>query len=259
MLWWNIHAWLGIPFVAATKSIDHHLAKFSSSSKFRDNNDGSRTGCFAENISSIFAFHAELTGAIRAAEIAHVHEDVEADATRSKDGGIDNHEHTLDEGISKKEGILMNIMVNDFSNNINNVVKNSDSVDKDVVLMNKDVHGRSELGNEGDAKDADLDAPWLGAMVVFTRLFDEMLECSLCPDIITYNTLLNGLCKAANSEEVMEIFKAMSEKGCAPNIITYNIIIESLCKSKKVIEAIEFLGEIINKNLGLPIQWPCAH
>lgn len=44
MLWWNIHAWLGIPFVAAAKSIDHRLAKFNSSSKFR----------FIDNLHSLF-------------------------------------------------------------------------------------------------------------------------------------------------------------------------------------------------------------
>ncbi|MCH99054.1 pentatricopeptide repeat-containing protein, partial [Trifolium medium] len=41
----------------------------------------------------------------------------------------------------------------------------------------------------------------------------------------------------------------MAEKGCDPNIITYNIIIESLCKSKKVNEAVDLLEEMKSKGL----------
>lgn len=51
---------------------------------------------------------------------------------------------------------MQNIMEKNLSNNINNVVKNSVSADEDVVLMNEDVHDRSELGNEWVTKDADL-------------------------------------------------------------------------------------------------------
>lgn len=52
--------------------------------------------------------------------------------------------------------IMQNIMENNLSKNINNVVKNSVNADENVILMNKDVHDRSELDNEGVAKDADL-------------------------------------------------------------------------------------------------------
>ncbi|KAH0664067.1 hypothetical protein KY284_028998 [Solanum tuberosum] len=76
-----------------------------------------------------------------------------------------------------------------------------------------------------------------------------MRNHDVVPDVITYNTILNGLCKLRTSDDVMETFKVMVEKGCVPNIITYNILIESLCKSRKLMKALELLEDIESRGL----------
>lgn len=51
---------------------------------------------------------------------------------------------------------MQNIMENNLSNNMINVVKNFIYADEDVILMIKDVHDRSEPRNEWVTKEADL-------------------------------------------------------------------------------------------------------
>ncbi|KAL0408084.1 UNVERIFIED_CONTAM: putative pentatricopeptide repeat-containing protein, partial [Sesamum radiatum] len=76
------------------------------------------------------------------------------------------------------------------------------------------------------------------------EIVNTMWEHDITPDIITYNIILDELCKSSSSDNVLETFKAMMEKGCIPNAITYNILIESFCKARKLARAVEFLNEI---------------
>ncbi|XP_057481015.1 putative pentatricopeptide repeat-containing protein At1g74580 isoform X1 [Actinidia eriantha] len=84
------------------------------------------------------------------------------------------------------------------------------------------------------------------------EILNSMWGHNVIPDVITYNSGLNGLCKTSKtskSDGVMETFSLMVEKGCVPDIITYNILMESLCKARKFVEALSLLEEIENKGL----------
>ncbi|XWS60559.1 hypothetical protein CRYUN_Cryun07bG0046300 [Craigia yunnanensis] len=86
-----------------------------------------------------------------------------------------------------------------------------------------------------------------GLILQALQLMNEIYDVT--PDVITYNSVLNGLCKTSKSEDVMETFKALTEKVCIPNVITYNILVESLRKARKVNEAVNLLEEIGKKGL----------
>ena len=52
-------------------------------------------------------------------------------------------------------------------------------------------------------------------------------ERGIEPNIITYTTLINGLCLIGKWEEVFRVFKLMILKGHKPNSLTYNIYLST--------------------------------
>ncbi|KAG2254221.1 hypothetical protein Bca52824_084357 [Brassica carinata] len=81
------------------------------------------------------------------------------------------------------------------------------------------------------------------------EMLDVMLDSGVDPDVYTYNSLLNGLCKTSEYEDVIETYKTMVEKGCAPNLFTFNILLESLCRYRKLDEALGLLEEMERKSV----------
>ncbi|CAI9277485.1 unnamed protein product [Lactuca saligna] len=54
-----------------------------------------------------------------------------------------------------------------------------------------------------------------------------------------------GLCKSGNNDTAIALLKLMDEKGCKPNVVTYNTIIDSLCKDKMVDDALNLFKEMV--------------
>ncbi|GJR46709.1 putative pentatricopeptide repeat-containing protein [Tanacetum coccineum] len=65
------------------------------------------------------------------------------------------------------------------------------------------------------------------------------------PNVVTYNTMITGLCKISNNVIAISLLKLMDEKGCKPNVITYSTIIDSLCKDKLIDKAYEPFKEMV--------------
>ncbi|KMZ55948.1 hypothetical protein ZOSMA_9G00510 [Zostera marina] len=72
------------------------------------------------------------------------------------------------------------------------------------------------------------------------------LSCS--PDVMTYNTLLNGLCCAGDTHGALKLLRDMESNKkihlCKPNKVTYTTIIYSLCRMGGMDEALKLLGEM---------------
>uniref|UniRef100_A0A803MVG6 Pentatricopeptide repeat-containing protein n=1 Tax=Chenopodium quinoa TaxID=63459 RepID=A0A803MVG6_CHEQI len=72
----------------------------------------------------------------------------------------------------------------------------------------------------------------------------SMLQAQCKPDVITLNTVTNGLCKMGRIQDAMEIFyDMMLGKFCAPDAITFTVVIGGLLNAGKVKEALVLLHE----------------
>ncbi|GLT50775.1 hypothetical protein SLA2020_242370 [Shorea laevis] len=58
----------------------------------------------------------------------------------------------------------------------------------------------------------------------------EMIYRGLTPNIVTYNTLINGLCRAGRIREALSLFEKLQVEGIYPDAITYNTLISWHCK-----------------------------
>ncbi|XP_062230339.1 pentatricopeptide repeat-containing protein At3g22470, mitochondrial-like [Phragmites australis] len=106
-----------------------------------------------------------------------------------------------------------------------------------------------------EAMDADGVAPDAAACTVLVRvyacrlrLFDKAYEVvrwmaasGVAPDVVTYSTLISGLCSAGRVAEALGVLDLMLEEGCQPNAHTYTPIMHAYCVSGRIHEAKELL------------------
>lgn len=69
------------------------------------------------------------------------------------------------------------------------------------------------------------------------------------PNIISYNTVLNGFLKKGDEAGFEEILKEITKKGLSPNVVTYNCRISALCGKGKSFEAEELLDAMVAKDV----------
>ncbi|KAH0743645.1 hypothetical protein KY290_031638 [Solanum tuberosum] len=69
------------------------------------------------------------------------------------------------------------------------------------------------------------------------HLFRIMLFKGFVPDVVTYNSLINGCCKTNRIKRALELLDDMVKRGVVPNRITYNSFI-------RVVEARDLLVEL---------------
>ncbi|XXG47078.1 hypothetical protein AAC387_Pa02g1778 [Persea americana] len=82
-------------------------------------------------------------------------------------------------------------------------------------------------------------------------LFGEMLEKGRTPDEITYNTLMNGLCKIGSTVSALQLFRHIKKASSRPkpDTITYSILIDGLCKDGLLNEALDLFSEMIDSSI----------
>ncbi|CAM8971985.1 unnamed protein product [Rhodiola kirilowii] len=78
------------------------------------------------------------------------------------------------------------------------------------------------------------------------KLFDEFEKGSV-PSIMTYNTLIAGMCEGCALQEAGKLWDDMVEKGCVPNAFTYNMLIKGFCKAGNAREGVRILEEMLEK------------
>lgn len=68
-----------------------------------------------------------------------------------------------------------------------------------------------------------------------------------CPDVLTYNTLLDGLCRAGKVETARNFLDGMKrkwEEGISPNVVSYTTLIRGYCGCGDMAKAVEVLDEM---------------
>ncbi|KAE7999440.1 hypothetical protein FH972_003873 [Carpinus fangiana] len=69
---------------------------------------------------------------------------------------------------------------------------------------------------------------------------------SVEPDVIIYNTLIDGLCKVGRQEEGLSLMEQMRSNKCVPNTVTYNCLIDG---HGRINSAVEFFNEMQSNGL----------
>ncbi|KAJ8539912.1 hypothetical protein K7X08_026301 [Anisodus acutangulus] len=78
-------------------------------------------------------------------------------------------------------------------------------------------------------------------------LFNEATGKGMKSNVILYNTLIKGMCQLGLILEALKLMTEMPEKGCRPNTWTYNLIINGLCKMGCVSDASNILNDAVAK------------
>jgi leucine-rich PPR motif-containing protein len=60
-----------------------------------------------------------------------------------------------------------------------------------------------------------------------------MMDQGIPPNIVTYNTVIDGLCKAQVVDRAKGVFQQMIDKGVKPNNVTYNCLIHGYLSIKQ--------------------------
>ncbi|KAL3635287.1 hypothetical protein CASFOL_019834 [Castilleja foliolosa] len=79
------------------------------------------------------------------------------------------------------------------------------------------------------------------------ELFDIMSSLNCPPDIVTYNTLINGLCRIGDLNRAHELLRQIrSYCNFSPNVVTYTSLISGYCKSGEMSNVSNLFDEMIN-------------
>ncbi|CAB4263008.1 unnamed protein product [Prunus armeniaca] len=78
-----------------------------------------------------------------------------------------------------------------------------------------------------------------------------MINRSVVPDIVSYNSLIYGLCnmacKSGKWEETVRLFRNLIDCGALPNIVTFNSVLDALCKDGKTAETLKLVEKMLLK------------
>lgn len=84
------------------------------------------------------------------------------------------------------------------------------------------------------------------------HLFRIMLFKGFVPDVVTYNSLINGCCKTYRIGRALELFEDMNKRGCTPNRVTYNSFIRYYSAVNEIDNAVDLLRRMQKMNHGVP-------
>ncbi|RYR26549.1 hypothetical protein Ahy_B02g060797 [Arachis hypogaea] len=82
-------------------------------------------------------------------------------------------------------------------------------------------------------------------------LFEGMRKKYLVPDIVSYGTLIDGfigLCKLGRTSKVQNLLADMHYSGHIPNSITYNALLDSLCKAQYLTRQLHYFKNLWTKD-----------
>ncbi|KAK9110126.1 hypothetical protein Sjap_018186 [Stephania japonica] len=95
------------------------------------------------------------------------------------------------------------------------------------------------------------------------KVFDEMPQRGISPDVVTFNVLIRGcclnsmiddgfwLCRVGRVETTHNLVKGMQRKGVdlSPNVVTWTTLLRGYCEKQWIDEALEVFEEIAYRGL----------
>ena len=71
------------------------------------------------------------------------------------------------------------------------------------------------------------------------RIFHEMSNKGVIPNVMTYNTLIDRFFKVERPQATLELFHKMQACGQHPDPLTYAILLDGFCKNRRIAERSE--------------------
>ncbi|KAK6156246.1 hypothetical protein DH2020_010494 [Rehmannia glutinosa] len=76
----------------------------------------------------------------------------------------------------------------------------------------------------------------------------EMMDCKICPDVRTFSTLIDALCKEGLVDEAKDILHLMMERNVVPNVVSYTALMDGYCLQGRMIEARNVFDSMASTN-----------
>jgi len=64
-----------------------------------------------------------------------------------------------------------------------------------------------------------------------------MVRVGVRPNVISYNTLVDGHCLTGRTDETAKVLDVMVSIGLKPNEVTYNTLLHGYCKAQRIDDA----------------------
>ncbi|XP_028084935.1 putative pentatricopeptide repeat-containing protein At1g12700, mitochondrial [Camellia sinensis] len=81
-------------------------------------------------------------------------------------------------------------------------------------------------------------------------LLVEMIQQDVALDVITYSTLIHGLCNLGRWEEAKRMLRDMIDKNVFPDVLTFTTLIDALCKEGMAKETEVVLEVMVQRGVG---------
>ena len=80
-------------------------------------------------------------------------------------------------------------------------------------------------------------------------MVDSMGSKGFSPDVVTFNTLINGYCTVGRVGDGLELFCEMGRRGIVANAITYRTLIHGFCQVGNINGALDIFQEMISSGV----------
>nr|CAB3454993.1 unnamed protein product [Digitaria exilis] len=82
-------------------------------------------------------------------------------------------------------------------------------------------------------------------------LLEEMIQgdIALEPDVITFSSVIHGLCKIGRMFQAVKVCEMMANRGCTCDLVTYNCLIGGFLRVHKVEMAMKLMDELASSGL----------
>ncbi|PRQ34902.1 putative pentatricopeptide [Rosa chinensis] len=64
-----------------------------------------------------------------------------------------------------------------------------------------------------------------------------MITRGIAPTIVTYNSLIHGVCNIGHWKQATRLLDEMLSQGIFPNVRTFSVLVDTFCKEGMVVEA----------------------
>lgn len=79
--------------------------------------------------------------------------------------------------------------------------------------------------------------------------YQLLIDSEVVPDIMTYNILINGYCKAGNIDRALKLFEHLKLRGLSPDSVTYGTLIDGLYRVGREEDALKFFKQLLENGI----------